>query len=236
MRLKGIVSIVRIDLKNIFRDSVMAAMFFVPLIILAIIRLGVPALAEYVPGVNEYARYIVALFASLVGLFPAFLMAFVMMDEKDGYVNQVIRVIPFNISGLMLVRVLFMLTISITNCMVILMCNGLTILPVLKALTLAVDFALFAPLATLAIVTLASNKIEAMALLKGVSFVLIIGAIQFLVAGPWKYLLGIVPVFWPFRSFDANADTATFYLTSAAGIAYQLALIWILFRTFLKKW
>ena len=84
------------DLKLILRDKSLLIMFFLPLIIILVCRIGVPELSEYVPAIKEYYWLIVAGLTSVTASTPAFLIGFILLDERDENIHTILKILPLS--------------------------------------------------------------------------------------------------------------------------------------------
>lgn len=230
------ITVLKADTLNILRDKSLVFMLIIPFIFISLIRIGGRTLVEYIPEVFKYIPLGVILFAAMVAVFPAFVMGFVMMDEKDGGLNQVIRILPFNLNKLIGLRVLSMLAIGFFNSMLILAFNGFVFLGWPEMIVLSINVALFAPISAFLMLCISANKIEAAAVLKGISFITFIAFLQFFIPNGYKYFLSLIPTFWAFRSFEVIANGKQFMLFTSGGILIQIVYMALLWRIFLRKW
>ena len=100
-------------------------------------------------------------------------------------------------------------------------------------LLVALACAPLAPLYALAMAALAQNKVQGMAISKGLGLTLLPPAIAFFVTADWQLLLGLAPTYWPVKLFlvlQSGQPGAWMYFL--AGFAYELALVAILLRRF----
>jgi hypothetical protein len=211
-------------------------MLVVPFLMVPLIRFGGTALIELFPEVADYAPMVILLFGAMVAIFPAFVMGFVMMDEKDGGINHVLRVLPFNLSKLIGLRVASMVAVGMFNSIFFFALNGVVSIELVKMVVLSVNVSMLAPILAFTMLCISSNKIEAAAVLKGISFVIVIAFTQFFIPGGLKYLLAPIPTFWACRSFEEINSFGPFALFSVIGIFLQLVYLSLLWRVFLRKW
>lgn len=230
------ITVFKADSKNILRDSSLVLMLIVPFALIPLVRYGVSALIDQFPEVNEYAPIVVLLFAAMVAIFPAFVLGFVMMDEKDGGLNQVLRVLPFNLNKLIGLRVATMVGIGLVNSTLFLSLNGIILLTALEIIILAINVSLFAPILAFLMLNISSNKIEAAAVLKGISFVIFIAFLQFFIPGGLKYILSPIPTFWVCRAFESLENWSLFTLFSLVGVGLQVFYLFVLWKVFLRRW
>ena len=65
------------DMRLIFRDPILYIMLFVPLIFIALLRIGLPALIGIFPAVEPYSRLLLGTFCLVTAVFPAFIYSFI---------------------------------------------------------------------------------------------------------------------------------------------------------------
>lgn len=229
-------SVLRADTRNILRDSSLVLMLVVPFILVPLVRYGVAALVGIFPEVAEYAPMAILLLGAMVAIFPAFVMGFVMMDEKDGGINHVLRVLPFNLNKLIGLRVASMVAVGMFNAIFFFALNGVVSIGFVEMVVLSINVSILAPILAFAMLCISSNKIEAAAVLKGISFVIAIAFAQFFIPGGLKYLLAPIPTFWVCRSFEVISNFGHFALFSTIGISLQLVYLSLLWKMFLRKW
>jgi hypothetical protein len=229
-------NVLRADTKNIFRDNSLVLMLFVPFIFIPLVRYGGKVLMVFFPEVMEYAPMTVMLFGAMIAVFPAFVIGFVMMDEKDGGLNQVLRILPFHLYKLIGLRVALMTSIGLINATLFFALNGIVSFPFIKMIMLSINVSLFAPITAFIMLCISANKIEAAAVLKGISFVTFFAFLQFFIPNGYKYFLSPIPTFWAYRAFEVMEKEMLFMLFCSIGIFIQLVYLMILWKIFEKKW
>jgi fluoroquinolone transport system permease protein len=235
MKTKALRRIIIADAKNIHRDYSLSIMLVVPFLCLAVVRWGGALLLESFPEADKFVPPIVAMMSIMVAAFPSFMTGFVMMDEKDSNVTDVYRIVPFSLENLIILRCIIMVLIGFFNSLLLLLLNGLITLPIPHAIILSVQMALFSPFGALLMISLAENKIEAAAILKGITFILFLGVLQFFIPGNLKYLLSPVPAFWTSRAFSSIDNTGLFLLFSSVSVLIHTGYIAILFRRAIRR-
>jgi hypothetical protein len=230
------INVLKADTKNILRDSSLIMMLFVPFIFVPLVRFGGAAIIKYFPLTGEYVGMCIILLGATVAVFPAFVMGFVMMDEKDGGINQVLRILPFSLNRLIGLRVGSMMMLGFFNSMFFFSLNGHVDMGIIQMVVLSVNAALFAPISAFLMLCISANKIEAAAVLKGISFVTFFAFLQFFIPNGYKYFLSAIPAFWVYRAFETIDQGWYFTLFNFIGITQQLVYIIILWRIFLKGW
>ena len=228
-------TIVKTDFKNIFRDPSLIMIFVVPALLVPMLRYIPPLIESYFPVVYEYRPLILGTFCLTVSALASFLLTFVMLDEKDQELFQVFRVLPFTFPKLTLLRIMTMLVTGFVFCLVLIVGSGLVTLSIQQILILSLLSSLSGPGNALLIVSIANNKIEGATYFKLLNMFIMAPLAGMFIAGPMKYLLGIIPFFWVFISFMNYDSLALFYLYSGIGFVSHMMYLGITFRLFLRK-
>lgn len=205
-------SVVRSDMKNIRRDPTLLLLLFVPFIVLVFLRTAMPLAAAYYPEIEHYYPIILGMFALLNASFPAFIGAFILLDEKDLSLFPVIKVTPVSLSGFLLARLMYLTSIGLLSSIMLIRFNGFYVVSLVQSIALALLCVLNASILLLLIVALSKNKVEGMANLKVANVVLFLPAFLFFLAPPYEYLLAVFPAFWVFAFLETIKPVWVFVL------------------------
>jgi hypothetical protein len=211
-------------------------MLLVPFIFIPLVRYGGKEILLLFPEFKEYLPIAIILFGAMVAIFPAFVMGFVMMDEKDGGLNNVLRVLPFDLNKLIWLRVTTIFTLGLFNSITFFWLNGIMEIGFFQILLLSVNVSLFSPINAFIMLCISSNKIEAAAVLKGISFVTLLPLLQFFSTSSYEYFLAPIPTFWVYRAFDMIDSNSYFVTFILIGIVVQFLYLIFLWKIFLKRW
>ena len=222
------------DVKMIFRDKTLAFMFFVPLIFIFILRMGAPVLIRYFPVTENYVIYGVAFFSSLTSIFPAFIISFIMLDEKDEGLFPVFRILPVEPVVFIIYRTAFIFLAGTIGSVLIMNFSGIQI-DVYTQLFASVSFGLSAPIVTLVVVAFAENKIEGLTMMKILNSFLALAMVSLFVPAPWKYLLGVLPLYWPFQLFLPGEFGMGEFFTGVIGVVYSFLFLTVTIAFFRKR-
>lgn len=223
------------DFRLVFRDRMLTIFLFVPVLLITFVRLFVPYLTAAYPLVEEYHPYIM-MFASLqTAITFGFITSFMILDEKDEHVIQVIRVLPISSSFFIFYRLLFGTFFSALGAFLMINLGGIAFPGFINAILLSLQYGLVTPLFTLIIGTFAKNKIEGMAWFKGIDLLLIIPVLSFFLTGIFRHLFAPVPVFWTYLLYDSALANGNVWLIFAAGLGVYLVVLAFLFKQFQKR-
>jgi hypothetical protein len=223
------------DLRNMLRDKSLWILFLLPVLLSVLLRLLPPVYEVYVPEAAEYRSLILAFFCILCSTMAGFLMAFLMLDEKDQQLFQVFCIMPFNLSRLMIWRTLLMIALGFIYPFFLIRTCGLVEVRMLQSVFLALACSLSAPVNTLFIISLASNKIEGVTYFKLVNIIAMLPVIGLFITSPLRYIFGIIPYFWIYLAFENLADSMLSLALSCAGLIIQGIYLLAVFRFFIKR-
>lgn len=219
------------DLQNTRRDPTLLLMLFVPVLMIAFLRYALPAFTTFVPELVEYNTIIVTFFVVMNSLFPSFIIAFILLDEKDLSLFPVIRTTPLSLSGLLIARLGFIFLLGFASSWLIVCFNGLVQFKALTGIMLAFLSALHAPIITLLISTLAKNKVEGLTYLKAANLTLIFPLAIFFIDSEWKNMLAVFPAFWPYKMVEGKPTLFLFLV----GVIYLCAINYYSFKLIINK-
>lgn len=228
-----------IDARAISRDSLLAWMAVIPLLLGLLMRWVLPQvdaflLAEFefdlVPYHHLLASY---LFVGLAPMTVGMVIGFLLLDERDDNTLSALLVTPLSFETYLAYRLGLPVLMGIVTTALGMSFAGLVTLawgPLLLVLALA---SLQAPLMSLALACFAENKVQGFALVKGLGGVLLAPVLAWWVAFPWQLLAGVVPSYWPLRAYWWGTDPGSgFWLALVVGLAVNLAALALLLRRF----
>ncbi len=221
------------DFRNVARDRTVGALLFVPVIFVVLLRFGLPLLEQYVPPAAEYRTVAVSVFCTIAALFPAFMLSFVMLDEKDQQLFTVYRTLPVSPGRLLSYRIGAVTLLGFIYSLVLIF--GTQLLPYSPFILLlrALLCALAAPTAMLAAVAFAHNKIEGLTFFKALFFVDAAAVAGVVIPDQWAYAFGVVPAFWIHAAFAAKS-AAAFAASTAIAVAFHAAVFAVVYRRLVR--
>jgi fluoroquinolone transport system permease protein len=223
------------DFKNIGRDPLLIFSSAAPLLLLAVMRFGVPLTAVLLQNylsfnLKEY-YVLIALFLSLLpSMLWGFMTAFLSLDEHDSRISSYLFITPLRKSGYLCYRLSFPLLFSCFFTVLLLAFNGLIFFSVVQVLFYAGFSSLLGLFFFLTMVTFAHNKVEGLALGKALGVVLLGPVAGYLLPVPLKYIGGIFPAFWSSELILAFRNgTAPLQLILIMSIAFCVHLVPLIF-------
>lgn len=233
-----VISLLGGDLRNIYRDPMMILMVVLPFIIAVTMRLFVPWITELAEGtvdIAPYHRLILSVLPIMTPLVVGWLVGFLLLDDRDEAVLLVISVTPLGKRGFLFYRLAAPIILALPMTYAAVAVASLAPVDALRLLPVALMASLEAPIAALTLAAFASNKVEGLALAKGLSMASLAPLGVELLSSTWQIPLWILPPYWAARAFLADGSGLTYWLPVGVGIAVHLAWLFFLLRRFDRK-
>lgn len=237
--MRRVITLVRGDLRNILRDSMLVLVMVAPVLLLLFLRFGIPLITRILTerlafDLSLYYPLIAILFTMILPLLFGMMVGFLLLDEQDEHLLRVIAITPLTRHGYLLVKFAAPVVSILLFSFLYMEGSGLVKADLLRFLPLAVLIALQAPLIGMFLVTFSENKVEGLALGKGISVHLLAPLIGYFLDSPLTYLAGISPAFWVSEAYLAEIPSA-YLLHLGAGVVVHLLYLWLLIRLFTRK-
>lgn len=235
-----IINSFKADIKFIARDPMLLMASIAPLFLILLLRLVFPVLSDFIYEKFEFQifQYYSIAAITMVSLIPmlfGMVYSFILLDESDAHILQVISVTPAGRNNFLYMRmivpaflsfILVLLTIFFTNPMP---SEGW-----LRSLFVSILLASQVPFVFLFIGSLARNKVEGLALSKFYGIFLITVPFGLLLHNPWNYLNFFSPLYWISWAWVSQDPVESLMYGGIAVIITAGCVVW-LFRHFLKK-
>jgi fluoroquinolone transport system permease protein len=234
--MSAISALSKVDFKNVQRDSMMLFLLAYPIILGVLLRWLIPFVTEGLADVFDLTPYYL-LFTSFFGLLiipmlTGYLTGFLLLDERDQNTLTALMVTPLPIQTYALYRVIAPVIISIVGVLIVVPFIGVAVVSMEKLLPLALATSLLAPIFALVLSSIAKNKVQGIAVMKGMGIFMLAPFVAWWVPAPWQWLLGIVPTFWPVKAYWLAAAGEAYLWVAGVGVLYTLALLAVLFKRF----
>jgi fluoroquinolone transport system permease protein len=88
----------------------------------------------------------------------------------------------------------------------------------------------------LLITATARNKIQGLAMVRALGMLIAgLPCLPWFIDSDWNLAFGVLPPYWAAKAFWEASDHATWWPYLVAGLGYNLAIAWPLFRRFVAK-
>lgn len=234
--MSAITTLSRSDILNIRRDSFMQFMLIYPIVLGLFMRWFIPWVTDGMMETIDLRPYYLLL-ASFFGLIvipdlAGSLIGLLLLDERDENTLTALMVTPMPIATYALYRVITPTFVSLVGILVLVPLIGIDVPSIEKLLAIALSASLGAPIFTLLLAALAKNKVEGIAVMKGMGVLLLAPLVAWFAPEPWQWLLGIFPTFWPAKAHWLAANGEPYLWVAVVGAVYAVGIVWFLLRRF----
>lgn len=225
------------DLKNWLRDPLLAFVAAIPVLYALVGRFLVPWLAEQLPaGVDLVAYYplLVGLFLLISPIAFGFVTGFLILEERDQRVLEALWTTPLTGRGYLLYRSVSVTLVSFVSMLLVAPLVGLVSVPLTLLVPVALVGSLWGVGSALLLAAYAENTVEGVAVSKFFGFTVLVPTVAIaLDPGPWVYLAGVLPPFWPLQAFVLGLDGAATTTVAAhllVGLVAHAAVVAVFVR------
>lgn len=227
------------DFRNIRREPILIFCILGPMVLSIAIRLIIPFLTEKVKMYIDLTIYY-PLIAGFVVLFIPMLMGmitgFMLLDERDDQVFMTLITTPLAKNGYITYRILLPIVISFIYSLFIIPLINIIDVSLITIFPIALLASIEAPLVALFLVVFAGNKVEGLALSKGLGFLIIAPVGGYFIKSSWKYLCGILPTYWaPMALVLGDIKSLQYWIYIIVGLLVNFSLLYLLLKKFNKK-
>ena len=228
-----------IDLRNIWRDTLLLWMALMPFVFALLFRYLIPWVRESLLAQFGFdlAPYYVLLmsYAFVVGIPVLFgvVIGFLLLDERDDHTLTALQVTPMSLNNYLAYRVSLPMLVSAVLTVVTYPIAGMLPLPILAITAIAIVAAPLAPIFALVLAAFAQNKVQGFAVMKGLGGILMIPLVAYFVDSGWQWIFGLIPTFWPLKLYwITEAGQPGVLFVCSMGLVVQFGLLWLLARRF----
>ncbi len=214
--------LVKGDLKNIGRDPmliismvapvfmVLIAIFLFPLVSDITTKLFNFPLGAYFPVGDLFLFPLIPMLFGMV-------YGFMLLDERDGGIISYLAITPLGKSGYLMIRMLLPIFLSIIMCIAYLELTGFyRLLNTAEIIILSIIVSTEAPMVLLLLGAYAGNKVEGIAISKGIGIIMIPIIIDYFLTGSWRWVMAVTPLWWVERAVFSTPPDRWLYMVGAA--------------------
>jgi fluoroquinolone transport system permease protein len=232
----------RNDIRGTYRDPLLVMLVVAPVIWTTGVRVLTPVftrmLAErYGFDLVPYYPLILTAFLLLTAIIvTGGLAAFLVLEEVDAGTFTALRVAPVPVSGFIAYRAATVLTLTTVYVVATLSLSGLLDLWLVPALVpIGMLAGLSAIVTMLAIVSVAGNKIQGIAMVRALGMLSAgLPCLPWFIDSAWNLVFGVLPPYWAAKAFWVACAGGTWWQYLAAGVVYHLAVGGVLLRRYLR--
>lgn len=233
----------RNDLRGTYRDPLLVMLVLAPVIWTVGTVVVVPPLTDALARrydfdlVPYYPLVLTGLLLLTSIVIAGGLGAFLVLDELDAGTLTALRVTPVSLASFLGYRaatVVAVTTIYVVGTMSFSGILGPGLVPTL--IPIGVVTGLSSVVTLLLIVSVASNKIQGIAMVRLLGLVIAgFPCLAWFVGSPWNLAFGLLPPYWPAKAFWVASERGMWWPYLLGGIVVNLVVMWPLLRRFLAR-
>ncbi len=243
MNVRSWVALARNDLRGTYRDPLLVMILVAPAIWTSGVAVLTPRFTDmlaqrYDFDLVPYYPLVLTAFLLLTSIvIVGGLAAFLVLDEVDAGTLVALSVTPLPLGGFFTYRAATVVVVTTAYVTGTMSFSGLLQPGVAPALIpIGLLAGLSAVVTLLLILTLANNKIQGLAALRGLGMLIAgLPCLPWFIHSPWGLAFGVLPPYWAAKAFWLASSHGTWWPYLVGGVAYNLAITWLLFRRFIAR-
>jgi fluoroquinolone transport system permease protein len=240
---KALAAFGRNDLRGTYRDPLLVMIVIAPVIWTTGVVFLVPMFTEmlskrYDFDLVPYYPLVLTAFLLLTSIIIAGgLAAFLVLDEVDSGTLSALRVSPVPLSTFFAYRAGTVMVVTTIYVIATLSFSGILEPGLVPALIpIGLLSGLSAIVTLLLIVSVASNKIQGIAMVRALGMLIAgLPCLPWFIDSAWNLVFGVLPPYWAAKAFWVASAHGTWWPYVVVGVVYNVAIAWPLFRRFLAK-
>ncbi|GAB3235678.1 ABC transporter permease [Mycolicibacterium hippocampi] len=233
----------RNDIRGTYRDPLLVMLVFAPVIWTVGTRVLVPPLTETLDRrydfdlVSHYPLVLTAILLLTSIIIVGGLGAFLVLDEVDAGTLTALRVTPVSLGTFFAYRATTVVAVTTVYVVATMSLSGILQPGLTPALIpIGMVAGLSSVVTLLLIVAVASNKIQGIAVMRLLGIIIAgLPCLPWFVDSAWNLAFGVLPPYWAAKAYWVADAHGTWWPYLLAGVAYNLAVIWLLLRRFIAK-
>ncbi len=227
------------DFKNIIKEKLMLLPALAVLIFIILFGWITRKCVVWIPDYDVKSLFPLVTAGNIVftPCLYSFVIGFMLIEEKESKVLDAIRVSPLPGGMFLSYRLSFAILISLINGLISLPLINLTYIDYKYLIPIVIIAALETPIYSLIMATWSNNKVEGMAISKGLGVISEAPLISFFINSPVRYIFALFPSFYPVWAFihAANGNTKSWLLFVCVGLVYHVIINVFLIKQFKRK-
>lgn len=233
----------RNDIRGTYRDPLLVMLVVAPVIWTTGVAVLTPMVTDLLARRHDfdlvpYYPLVLTAFLLLTSIIiTGGLAAFLVLDEIDAGTLIALRVTPVPLSTFFGYRAATVMAVTTGYVIATLAFSGLLETGLIPALIpIGIVAGLSAVVTLLLIVAVAGNKIQGIAMVRGLGMLIAgLPCLPWFIDSAWNLVFGVLPPYWAAKAFWVATDHGTWWPYLLGGAIYNLAIAWPLFRRFIAK-
>ncbi len=234
-------TVIRSELKNIFRDKINVFFMSFPVILGGILYYIIPIIEDSVTPGNPTPQIIIMIMILMIGFIFGAITAFTLLDDRDDGVLMSLKITPISVRFYIILKIIISYIFGVlATIIMIYITNILPNTSFIKIILISILSAMAGPLITLIVNSFARNKVEGFVIMKLSGIILVLPILVFFVFDWKEVFLLFSPGFWPARIIQMEMlpmieVNFSFGMYFVLGIVFNMLFLWLLFKLYIKK-
>ncbi|MFW6275681.1 MAG: hypothetical protein ACOC2M_03505 [bacterium] len=223
-------------IKSIFRDSFMLLILGIPLFMATLFRFVLPIAQRYLVDyfdLSDHYNFATLFILTMAPMMSGMVIGFNLLDDRDENILTYMSVTPIRKEGYLLFKVFAPMLAVFVQSFFILIIFNLSEMNLSRLLPLIIILAMETPMYALIMASVASNKVEGLAIGKLMGVSVAGPAIAYFFTAWWKYFAGIMPTFWIAEAYFAEGIKYWGFL-GIGFLVHGVVLLWTM-RLFMRR-
>jgi fluoroquinolone transport system permease protein len=226
-----------VDLKNIRRDSLLAWLLVLPIILAFGFRIAVPPLTlwaqeRFAIDVTPYYPLLLSTFILLAPGMAGLVTGFLLLDERDDRTLTALLVTPMPLNSYLFYRISFPIVLGFVTTLIGYPLIGLVPIAPIDLVIVALLGASSGPLVALFLAAFAENKVAGLTMVKMLNGITLLPLVAYFVQSNLQLLAGVIPTYWPLKIFWLAAAGQSYWGYVVAGFVVNGLALWLFMRRF----
>ncbi|SES05884.1 fluoroquinolone transport system permease protein [Gracilibacillus ureilyticus] len=227
------------DIKNMQREPLLLFALFGILLLATVIRYGLPELDDIFNHFTAFSlqphfQIITGISLLMAPLMVGMLYGLIILDERDEGLLVYFSVTPITKTGYLLARITAPVIVTFFMSYLFILVQGIAIWDWATFLPISILLSLQAPIVTILLASLASNKVEGLALIKVINLMLFAPLIDYIFSHPTAKFVMIFPLYWPVQAF-MQIGKEPFWLYVITGLFVTVFWLWLFGQMFRRR-
>lgn len=224
------------DLKQILRDPIMAILIVAPLLLIIAFKLMILYLVPFIQTLIEfdvlpYVDYVLVFVVMMCGAMLGIVTGFMMIDDRDGKIAELMSVTPLGRSGYLINRLLFAAVLAVFYSILTYYVLNVVELPFITIFFVSLLSSIYSIIIGLLIFIFADDKVKGLTFAKAINS-LSLFAFTDLIALKWLTVLSwFFPPYW----ISLIIQSPHSYLNYGLALLVNFVWLFLLFRQYWKK-
>lgn len=220
------------DFKQLFREPIMLLLFCLPIFIFVffkvIIRLVIPRFSYYLPfELSDYYHYVFAFTLVLVPSMLSIVTGFLMIDDRDGHISELMSITPLGRSGYLFNRLSFSFIATILYTIIGYFMLNIYKLSLPALFLIAILLGLFSMTISLILFVLAPDKVKGLTYAKGLNMLMLFTLTDLLEMNWLNQLSKLFPTYWITQVIKNPLSLNVFFIAFLVHILWLTAILWV---------